>query len=459
MMKKAKVIVVAGAVFLSMTAAAFFAAAQNKSPLPDAKDLFDKIQLFTDSISLISSEYVEPVQIKDLVYGAVRGMMSTLDGYSQFLEPEGFREITEETKGEFGGVGIEVGLREGVLTVIAPIDDTPACKAGIQSGDIIVKIDGKSTRDYSLDDAVKRMRGAPGTKVKLVVIREGVEKMMEFELTRATVKVKSIKTAELIEGNIGYVKLAEFQQNTTKDMERTLGDLTSKGAKNIILDLRNNPGGLLDAAVGVSELFLEPGEMVVYTEGRDHRDRTEYRVKKKHPFEWKNVVVLINKGSASASEITAGAIRDNKKGIVVGTRSFGKGSVQAVIPLRDESALRITTAYYYSPSGKNINKKGVEPDITVEYYKADAQKEKPANGKAEKVFESVGEDEEGTADEQPDGGENEKKDGAKKENGDKERPAKAYDSQMAAAINIIKGIEVTGAYKNPDNGKTTVQKS
>ncbi|NQT32664.1 MAG: S41 family peptidase, partial [Candidatus Omnitrophica bacterium] len=371
-----------------------FLHAKEDTIIEDRKGLFKQVQLLADSITLISVDYVEPVKIKDLIYGAIKGMMGTLDGYSQFLDPEQFKEITEETKGEFGGLGITIGIRDGVLTIISPMEDTPACAAGVQSGDKIVKIDDKTTQDMTLDDAVKKLRGKPGTKVTITVVREDVSEMLDFTITRAIIKIKSIKDVMVLEEGIGYVRILEFQERTAKELNKNIKGLQKKGAMGLILDVRNNPGGLLEVAVEVADLFLDKGDLIVYTEGRDPEKRVDFRARRDSQFQNMDIVVLVNRGSASGSEILAGAIKDNKRGILVGVPTFGKASVQTVIPLGDKSAIRLTTAAYYTPLGKNLMDKGVEPDIVVEKEKT-ARKEKiedPDKKKTE-IFEKVKEKE------------------------------------------------------------------
>lgn len=424
----------------------------------DKQALFGNVQLLSDSITLISTDYVEDVKVKDLIYGAVKGMMGTLDDYSQFLDPEGFKEITEETKGEFGGIGIEIGVRDGVLTVIAPMEDTPAFEAGVEAGDKIVKIDGSSTRDMTLDDAVKKLRGDVGTKIVLTVIREGADKLLDLSMTRAIIKLKSIKEARIIEGNIGYVKIAEFQERTGADLKEVIKKLRQEGAKSLVIDLRNNPGGLLDASVDTADLFLSPGTMIVYTEGRDPAKRMEFKAKKRTDFDDLALVVLVNKGSASAAEIFAGAVKDNKRGLVIGETTFGKGSVQTVIPLKDGSALRLTTAAYFTPSGKNLRDKGIEPDIIVERKKLMEETEglSPEEKEKSRIFDKLESEENKGAAKEPD-----KKRSAKPEEKkpkDKARPEdeqqggtdnarETYDNQLAAAVNVLKGLQIFEGYK------------
>jgi len=435
-------------------AAVFIVRAEDEDIIDNSKELFKQVQLFADSLALISADYVEPVKVKDLIYGAIRGMTGTLDGYSQFLDPESFKEITEETKGEFAGVGIQIGIREGILTVISPIDDTPAFKAGVKAGDLIVKIDDETTRDMTIDDAVERLRGKPGTKVTITVIRKGVDKMLSFEITRAVIKLKSIKEARILEDGISYIKLIEFQQRTPEDLKKAIKRLMGEGAKSLVLDLRNNPGGLLDAAVDSADYFLEPGSLIVYTEGRDPEKRVEFISKRKSEFPDLDVVILVNRGSASASEIMAGAIKDNKRGLLVGVPTFGKGSVQTVIPLKDKSALRITTASYFTPSGKNLRDKGVDPDIYVKYYKEEKKKKgKKESQKKLKIFAELEKQEEEIKDIEKEKVKS-KKEKVEGEEPDKEKIEKQdkwkYDSQLRAAVNILKGIKIFEERKTDD---------
>lgn len=427
-----------------LASASFIAISQEEASdiIDDSKALFKEVQLFADSITLISTDYVESIKIKDLVYGAIKGMMNTLDGYSQFLDPESFKEITEETKGQFGGVGIQIGVRDGVLTVISPIDDTPAFEAGVEAGDRIVKIDGELTRDMTLDDAVKKLRGDPGTDVSITVIREEAEELLDFKLTRAIIKLDSIKDARVIEGDIAYIRLVEFQQRTAKDLKSSIKELKDKGAKSLIIDVRNNPGGLLDAAVETADEFLEQGAMIVYTMGRDPEKKTEFLSKKKPDFGEMDIVVLVNKGSASASEILAGALKDNKRALLVGTTTFGKGSVQTVIPLEDKSALRLTTAAYYTPSGMNLMDKGIDPDITVERAKIVKTEEEKDKKKAE-IFEKVEKDKKET-----------EKDKKEREEKLKEERLKE-DTQVQAAVNVLKGARIFKGYQLSETSPQT----
>jgi carboxyl-terminal processing protease len=325
---------------------------------------YGEVKIFVESISLIKRNYVDEVKDKDLVRGAIKGMLSSLDPHSSFMPPEVYKELKVNTKGEFGGLGIQIAIRDGVLTVIAPIEDTPAYKAGIKAGDKIIKIEGKTTKNMSLHDAVTKLRGPRGTSVKITIYRKGLEEPRDFEIVRDIIKIKSVKS-KVIEEDIGYVKITEFQQKTGNDLKKALEELEEEGINALILDVRNNPGGLLSASIDVASYFLEPKKMVVYIKDKKGK-RTEYRARKTpHVYEYP-MIVLVNQGSASASEIVAGALQDWDKAVVLGTQTFGKGSVQTVIPLSDGSGLRLTTARYYTPKDRSIQLKGIEPDIVIE---------------------------------------------------------------------------------------------
>ena len=428
MTKKARLIFVT--VLLICGIGIFVTQAEEKVPGKN-EGLFEYIQIFADAFSVITSDYIKPVSNKDLVYGAIRGMTGALDGYSQFLDPDNFKEITEDTKGEFGGMGMEIGIRDEVLTVIAPIEDTPAFNAGIKAGDKIVKIDGVITRDISLDEAVSKLRGKPGTKVSLAVARDGHDDVLEFEVVRAVIKLKSITESKILESNIGYVRIADFQKRTARDLKDEVNRLKGDGATGLIIDLRNNPGGLLDAAIDSADYFVEPGKMIVYVEGRDGNKRIDFISKRESILGDFKLIVLVNKGSASASEIFAGAIKDNKEGIVLGVTSFGKGSVQAVVPLSDGSAIKITTAAYYTPSGENISEKGITPDIYVEDLhpaadRSQTKKDKKTNVK-EEAYAVLGEEDNGATAEGLDNEDN---------------VDKIKDNQLAVAVDILKSVDL-----------------
>lgn len=327
---------------------------------------YENLKVFADVLSLVKKNYVEDVDSKDLIYGAINGMLTSLDPHSSFMPPESFKEMQVETKGSFGGVGIEITMRSGVLTVVSPIDDTPAFKAGIEAGDIIIKIDGELTADMGIMDAVKRMRGKKKTKVVLTIVREGVLEPIDYPIIRAIIKIKSVKY-EVLEDSYGYVKITQFQERTTRDLRKALADITKKtgGMKGLVLDFRNNPGGLLDQAVKVTDIFLSSG-MIVYTDGRLASQKMEFHAREAGTEPEYPIVVLVNAGSASASEIVAGALQDTGRGLVLGTKSFGKGSVQTILPLEDGSGVRITTARYYTPAGRSIQAEGIVPDVVIE---------------------------------------------------------------------------------------------
>jgi len=338
----------------------------------DTAATYENLRLFTEVLSIVQSQYVDEVPPKDLIYNAIKGTLRGLDPHSSFLDPDMYREMQVETSGSFGGLGIEITLRDDVLTVVAPIEGTPAYRAGIQPGDRILKIEGLSTKDMQLADAVKRMRGKPGSKITVTIVREGWTEPKDFLITREQIRVQSVKNNQL-EPGIEYIRLRQFQEQTSNDLETALEKYSKDGKiQGLVLDLRNNPGGLLTSAVEVTEKFLEPGKLVVYTEGRVRNQNMRFSSNAKRSFTDFPVVVLVNQGSASASEIVAGALQDYGRAVVLGTQSFGKGSVQTIIPLSDGSGLRLTTAKYFTPKGRSIHGKGITPDILVEGPKTTA---------------------------------------------------------------------------------------
>ena len=332
---------------------------------------YERLKVFSEILSLIESSYVEPVESKTLVEGAIRGMVKALDPHTSYLPPEAFREMKVETSGKFGGLGIEISLRNGVLTVISPIEGTPAFNAGIQAGDKIIKIEGNSTLDMTLTDAVSQMRGEIGTSANITIFREGLEKPLEVQIVRAIIKVQNIKK-KIYNGDIGYIKIRSFSKATSADLDKALAALEVKGIHKLILDVRNNPGGLLNQAVEVSDRFLDEENLIVYTKGRSEDQNMRFTTHDTGRRVSYPMIVLVNGGSASASEIVAGALQDLGRAVIVGTPTFGKGSVQTIIPLSDGSALRLTTARYYTPSGRVIQGNGVVPDIIVEREKRGA---------------------------------------------------------------------------------------
>jgi len=350
-------------VALTVMAALSLAVSGRVVAVPNAT--YENLKIYTDVLSIIQKDYAEDVESKDLIYNSIKGMVRDLDPHSSFLTPEDYKEMQIDTKGTFGGIGIEIGIRDDMLTVISPIEDTPAFKAGIKAKDRIVKIEDTYTKDMSLSEAVKLMRGPKGTKVTIYIMREGFAKPKPFTLVRAIIKVKSVKY-RLLEDGFAYVRVVQFQENTASDVARALRDLTRKGGeiKGLVLDLRNNPGGLLQEAVAVSDLFLDSG-LIVYTKGRGAGQDMTFSAKPQKTQPDYPMIVIVNGGSASASEIVAGALQDQDRAVVLGTQTFGKGSVQTIIPLSDGSALRLTTSKYYTPSGRSIQAKGIEPDIVV----------------------------------------------------------------------------------------------
>lgn len=327
------------------------------------EELYKNLELFIEVLKTIEKEYIEPVENKKLIYGALKGMLMSLDPYSAFLEPELKKEIEIETKGEFEGVGLEITLKDGIITVVTPIEDSPAWRAGIKEGDKIIEINGKSTKGMNTMEAAQLLRGKKGTKVNIGILRDGIPNIIKITLERDVIKIKSVKTK--IYGFIGYIRLTGFQENTVDDLKRALLDFNEKGIKGLILDIRNNPGGLLDVVIDVCELFLPPNKLIVYTQGRNKKINVKFY--SKNPQIWKKpIVLLVNGGSASASEILFGALKDNyDKFLSVGTKTFGKGSVQNLIRLSDGSAIKLTIAKYYTPKGICIEGEGISPDIEV----------------------------------------------------------------------------------------------
>jgi carboxyl-terminal processing protease len=337
--------------------------------------VYKNIELFTEVLRQIEKNYVEPEDPQKLIYGAIKGMVQTLDPHSSFLTKEEHQELLIETKGSFSGVGIEITVRDNFLTVVSPIEGTPAYKAGIQAGDKIIKIDGKVTADMTLPEAVRSIRGEKGTKVKLTIMREGVDKPLDFTLIRDLIPIKSVRSY-LLTPAIAYVRITNFQSTTARDLSAALRKL-EKGRKlqGLILDLRNNPGGLLSQAIEVSDLFISSG-VIVSTKGRDSSQDLYATAHKEKVERTYPMIVLVNGGSASAAEIVAGALQDNKRAVIMGTKTFGKGSVQTIIPLSDGSGLRLTTAMYYTPSGRSIQASGISPDIELKYIPPPANEEK-----------------------------------------------------------------------------------
>ncbi len=356
---------------MGLVAASAFSVGLVLSPLAswaEKNDVYDMLSLFGDVFQRVRTDYVEPVKDTDLIEAAINGMLSSLDPHSSYLNEKNFKEMQVQTKGEFGGLGIEVTMENGLVKVVSPIDDTPAFKAGIHAGDFISAIDDEPVMGMTLSDAVDKMRGAPDTKIKITVLREGENEPIDFTLTRAVIRIQSVRSRA--EGDVVYIRITQFNEQTTEKV-KSEWEKQKKAipqVKGIVLDLRNNPGGLLDQAVGVSDAFLDEGE-IVSTRGRDPENTKRYVAHGGNIAKGIPIVVLINNGSASASEIVAGALQDHKRAIIMGTKSFGKGSVQTIIPLPGHGAMRLTTARYYTPSGHSIQAKGISPDIVVEQAK------------------------------------------------------------------------------------------
>ena len=341
----------------------------------------DEIRTFTEIFSKIKDDYVEDVDDKKLLENAIRGMLQGLDPHSTYLDEDAYKELQEGTSGEFGGLGIEVGYEDGFVKVISPIDGTPAQRAGIKAGDLIIRLDNKSVKGISLMEAVKMMRGKPGSKITLTIVREGENKPFEISIVRDIITVENIKT-ETIEPGFTYIRISNFQTHTVDDLKKGLMKLKNENNNNIkglILDLRNNPGGLLNAAVGVSDLFLNNG-LIVYTEGRIKDSKLKFNAKPSEMLKDTPIIILVNGGSASASEIVAGALQDHKRAVIMGEKTFGKGSVQTILPMNDRTALKLTTARYYTPSGRSIQASGIEPDMIVKNIKFDLKKDIQNNG-------------------------------------------------------------------------------
>ena len=380
----------------------------------------------------VKAAYVEPIDDKTLLENAIKGMLSNLDPHSAYLPPEAFAELQESTNGEFGGLGIEIGIEDGAIKVISPIDDTPAARAGIESGDLIIKIDGQPTKGWTMQQAVEHLRGKPGSPIVLTVVR-GEAQPFDVQLERAIIKTRSVKQ-ELLEKGYGYLRITQFQVNTGAEVAKALAKLKkdndNKPLSGLVLDLRNNPGGVLQAAVEVSDHFLKSG-LIVYTKGRMPNSELRFSADAADASEGVPLVVLINGGSASASEIVAGALQDHKRAVLMGTDSFGKGSVQSILPLTNDRALKLTTALYFTPNGRSIQAQGIVPDIVVERGKLTREAEQRAA--AVKEADLAGHLGNGNG-------------GADKPS--KDKPAakprlQDDDYQINQAINLLKGLNVT----------------
>ncbi len=407
------------------------AAKQADQPLP-----IDELRTFTEVFSRIKADYVEPVEDKKLLRDAIQGMLAGLDPHSSFLDPEGFKELRVGTEGEFGGLGIEVTMEDGFVKVVSPIEDTPAARAGLKTGDLIIRLDNKAVKGMALNEAVKQMRGKPGSDIVLTVVREGQPKPLTFTLTRAIIKVQSIKQ-RMLENGFGYVRITQFQANTGDGLKDALAKLKLQNKTNLtglVLDLRNNPGGVLNAAVAVSDAFLSSG-LIVYTEGRVADAELKFSATPADLINGAPMVVLVNGGSASASEIVAGALQDHKRAVIMGTKTFGKGSVQTILPMSGGSALKITTARYYTPNGRSIQATGILPDVVTE--EAKVTKRDKASEDMLKEADLPGHIE----------GKGKEKPGAKKDVPSVKLETAGEDYQLQEALNLLKGISIFRAQK------------
>lgn len=403
-----------------------FADKPNKPDLP-----LEDLRAFSEVFGRIKSNYVEPVEDKELLQNAIRGMLAGLDPHSSYLDLEDFKELREGTSGEFGGLGIEVTMEDGFVKVVSPIDDTPAAKAGVLAGDLIIRLDDAPVKGMTLNDAVDIMRGKPDSKLLLTIIRDGEDRPLKIELTRAIIKVKSVKS-RMLEPGYGYVRISTFASRTSESLHTAIDDLKTKneGAlKGLVLDLRNNPGGLLTAAVEVSDTFITKG-LIVYTDGRVKDSKQKFNAKPNDLLKGAPLIVLVNGGSASASEIVAGALQDHHRAIIVGSKTFGKGSVQTVMPLTDSTAVKMTTARYYTPSGRSIQAEGIVPDIEVERLKISSREKSDFKPLRERDLDKHLEN----------GTKNEDEIGSK----DKEdlTPLAVTDYPLSEALNLLKGINI-----------------
>ena len=420
-------------------------------PAPKGDLPLENLRAFTEVFQRIKSAYVEEVDDKTLLDNAIKGMLTGLDPHSAYLQPDEYKELEENTSGEFGGLGIEVGMEDGFIKIVSPIDDTPASKAGIQAGDLIIKLNETSVKGMTLMQSVEKMRGKVGDSIKLTIVREGQPKPIELTVTRAIIKVKSIKSRTL-EAGYGYIRISQFQSGTGKELVKHLETLKNdqkKGLKGLVLDLRNNPGGVLQAAVEVVDAFIKKG-LIVYTEGRIPNSELRFNASADDPSNGVPVVVLINSGSASASEIVAGALQDHKRAVLLGTESFGKGSVQTVLPLsvNENKGLKLTTALYYTPSGRSIQAEGIKPDILLPRAKV-TPLDAPSHYKEADLQGHLSNGTKGEASE---------KAKAEDKPGKDKSAAKLLeeDFQLSQALNVLKGMHIR-ASAEPSSTKVAVE--
>jgi carboxyl-terminal processing protease len=426
-------LIATGAVFGATLIFGQMVFAEKPSAQPDLP--LSELRTFSEVFGRIKNAYVEPVEDKELLRNAINGMLSGLDPHSTYLDESDFESLREGTSGEFGGLGIEVTMQDGFVKVVTPIDDTPAARGGVEAGDLIIRLDDTPVQGLSLSEAVDIMRGKPGTSLLLTIIREGEDKPIEIELERAIIQVKSVKS-RMLENGYGYVRISTFQGPTGQNLKDAIAELKKENdgdLDGLVLDLRNNPGGLLDAAVDVSDTFITKGK-IVYTEGRIANSKQEFHAKPNDMIKGAPLVVLVNAGSASASEIVAGALQDNKRAVILGTKTFGKGSVQTVMPLTDSTAVKMTTARYFTPSGRSIQAEGIEPDITIDNIKVSEAEE----GGIERLREKdLSGHLEGAAE-----AEKAKQLEGKKEQEKEEKPLALTDYPLSQALNLLKAMHI-----------------
>ena len=454
-------------VFMGICGSVFAEKDDAPAPVAATETLpYEDLRTFTEIFGRIKKDYVEPVSDKKLLEDAVKGMLSGLDPHSAYLDPEEYQELKEGTSGQFGGLGIEVTMENGFIKVVSPIDDTPAQKAGIKAGDLIIKLDDKPVKGMTLAEAVKHMRGAAGSKILLFVVREGADAPLKITITRDIIKVKSVKN-RILEKDYGYVRISSFQSGTGEALKEALAKLkkdNKEPLKGIVLDLRNNPGGVLNAAVEVSDAFMKSG-LIVYTEGRIANSQMRFSAAPDDLIDGAPMVVLINAGSASASEIVAGALQDSKRAIIMGEKSFGKGSVQTILPTNTGSAIKLTTARYFTPSGRSIQAKGIEPDVALANVKLESLDKEKSDFKPVKEadlshhLEKIGKEAEEDKKDAGDKKEAEDKEKSTDDNKDdsnkdkqskddkKDSPEKAVldttkDYPLYEALNLLKGISI-----------------
>ncbi|HER33852.1 MAG: S41 family peptidase [Halothiobacillaceae bacterium] len=404
----------------------------------------EQLRTYSDVLDRVRSDYVDDISQGKLIENSIRGMISELDPHSSYLDKEEFKNLRESTTGEFGGLGIQVGMKDGVLTVIAPIDDTPAKRAGLEAGDKIIRIDGELTQDMDLEEAVKLMRGKPDTDIDLTIAREGEKKPLEFTITRAIIKTESVRS-RMLEPGMGYIRVSQFQSRTVEQMNEALDTLIEdnddKPLKGLVLDLRNNPGGVLDGSVEMVDTFLDDGQ-IVYTKGRVADAKMSFEASTGDRLDGAPMVVLVNGGSASASEIVAGALQDSGRALIIGERTFGKGSVQSIMPLSNGGALRLTTARYYTPSGRSIQAEGIKPDVTVHQLKVSDIEEVFSITEASlagHLTNGMSDSEDGKTNASSDATQFDKGDKADE---DEKEPLVIRDYQLYEALNMLKGMVI-----------------